>query len=501
MAEPSYSMPLDDILVLFSIDIKISSLVLDSRLVENGSLFFAYPGTTSDGRDFLLDAQEAGASAIVYEADNFELPDAISIPSFGVYKLRNMVGFVAHEFYRQPTSEMQVFGVTGTNGKTTCCYLLTQALNKLGMQAAMIGTIGIGPLDELSMVSQTTPDPISLHKQFAEFRDQGKTQVCMEVSSHALDQGRVNGVQFFCTLFTNLTHDHLDYHGDMQAYAAAKQTLFTEFSSELVITNAGDEFGAGLVDVADAEFIVSYGKNGDVRAEKATLQPLGIELLIEGNGVEFEAWTPLIGEVNVPNLEMLVATLLALSTSIEDIQRILSELRPAPGRMELYTADGQPSVIIDYAHTPDALEKALLSLKQHCQGRLWCVFGCGGDRDRDKRPVMGAMASKYADKLIVTNDNPRHESAEKIADDILAGIDGEVQVLLDRGEAISSSIEDADDSDWVLIAGKGHESTQQVNDEYREFSDRDYVSKILEFSKIIEPSSDSSFNDILGAEE
>lgn len=490
MAKPSYSMSLADILVLFSIasddEINISSLVLDSRQVTEGALFFAYPGTASDGRDFVLAAQEAGASAIVYEADNFELPDAISIPAFGVYQLRNMVGFVAHEFYRQPSSELQVFGVTGTNGKTTCCYLLTQALTELGMQAAMIGTIGVGKPDGLSTASMTTPDPISLHKQFAEFRDQGVTQVCMEVSSHALDQGRVTGVQFFCTLFTNLSHDHLDYHGDMQTYAAAKQKLFTEFSSELVVTNADDEFGASLVDTADAEFIVSYGKLGDVYAEEVTLHSTGIKMLIEGNGVEFDLSTPLIGEINIPNVEMLIATLLALSTSIDDIKRIVSKLRPAPGRMEFYSGVGQPSVIVDYAHTPDALEKALLSVKKHCQGRVWCVFGCGGDRDKAKRPVMGAAVEKYADKLVVTNDNPRHESAEKIADDILSGINGDVQVILDRAQAISLTIEQAHIEDWVLIAGKGHETTQQVNDEYREFSDRKTVQKVLQFSKIID---------------
>lgn len=490
MSSSSYSMSLADILVMFSIasddDITVSSLVLDSRLATEGSLFFAYPGSVSDGRDFVLAAQEAGASAIVYEADNFEVPDAISIPAFGVYQLRNMVGFVAHEFFRQPTSEMQVFGVTGTNGKTTCCYLLTQALIQLRMPAAMIGTIGFGSIESLSKTSQTTPDPISLHKQFAAFRDQGITQVCMEVSSHALDQGRVNGVQFFCTLFTNLSHDHLDYHGNMETYAAAKRKLFTEFSSELIVTNADDAFGVSLVDTADAEFIVSYGKLGDVYAEEVTLRDAGIEMLIEGNGVEFELSTPLIGEVNVPNIEMLVATLLALSTSIEDIQNIVAKLRPAPGRMELYAGFSQPSVIVDYAHTPDALEKALLSIKEHCQGRLWCVFGCGGDRDKDKRALMGAAAEKYADKLVVTNDNPRHESAEKIADDILRGINGDVEVILDRARAISTTIEQADAKDWVLIAGKGHETTQQVKEECRDFSDRDYVRKLLEFSKVID---------------
>jgi len=483
MAGSNYSMTLADILALFSIDhdsrVNISSLALDSRKVSAGALFFAYPGVAADGRDYVQAAQQAGAVAIIYEADGFVLPAAIDVPAFAVHQLQSMVGFVAHEFYRRPSTEMQVFGVTGTNGKTTCCYLLTQALTKMGMQAAMIGTIGFGKLNALSAISQTTPDPISVHKLLARLRDQGCTQVSMEVSSHALDQGRINGVQFFCALFTNLSHDHLDYHGDMQRYAAAKQKLFTQFACELVITNADDPFGASLVDVANAEFIVSYGQSGDVYADEVSLHSDGITLLIEGSGVEFELHTPLIGKVNIPNIEMLVATLLALSTSIEDIQGIVAELAPAPGRMELYTADDQPSVVVDYAHTPDALEKALLSVQEHCQGRLWCVFGCGGDRDKAKRPVMGTVAEKHADCLIVTNDNPRFESPEKIAEDILVGITGPAQIVLERDRAISAAVTQAHAEDWVLVAGKGHEATQQIGDEYRDFSDRDFVADLL----------------------
>lgn len=479
-------MALANLLALVNIasesELQISDITIDSRKVQAGSLFFAYPGVAADGRDFIVQAQASGAAAVLYDAAGFELPDDINIPAFAVANLQLQVGRIAHDFFGRACDEMQVFGVTGTNGKTTCCYLLTQALTDLGMQAAMIGTIGVGKLDDLQSAEQTTPDPISLHRSLAQLKSQGITQVCMEVSSHALDQGRVRGVEFFCTLFTNLSHDHLDYHGDMASYGLAKQRLFTDFHSELVVTNASDTLGASLIDVANAEFIVAYGAGGDVLADEVTLGASGIEFVFEGNGVEFSAVTPLIGAVNVPNIEMLVATLLALSTSIEDIQAILAKLRPAPGRMELYKTHASASVVVDYAHTPDALEKALLSVKEHCSGKLWCVFGCGGDRDQAKRAVMGAAADKHADVLLVTNDNPRSESPALIAEQIVGGIKGEHQVVLDRAEAIATAIISAAEIDWVLIAGKGHESTQQIGQDYLPFSDREQVAKALELA-------------------
>jgi len=410
----------------------------------SGSVFFAYPGVAQDGRDYIEAAQGVGVSAVVYEA-GFELPASITVPAFAVVDVQSLVGDVAHHFYQQPSSELQVFGVTGTNGKTTCCYLLTQALEMLELQAAMIGTIGVGKLSALDNSGHTTPDPITLHKLLAEFRDQGVTQVCMEVSSHALDQGRVNGVQFFCTLFTNLSHDHLDYHGDMDSYAASKRRLFTDFHSELVISNAGDAMGIGLIDIANADFIVRYGAGGDVLADDVELTSDGINLVIEGNGVEFELSTPLVGKVNL-------------------------------------RANNKASVVVDYAHTPDALEKALLSVKEHCDGELWCVFGCGGDRDQAKRELMGKVASKAADHVVITNDNPRSENPDHIAQAIAQGVSGDARIVLDRAEAIRTSIAQASENDWVLVAGKGHETTQTILDQVLPFSDRQHVMTALEVS-------------------
>ncbi len=482
-----YSMTLKELLNVFGIESasleKVSSITLDSRKASEGSVFFACKGHASDGRDYMLAAEKAGALAIVYEADDAKSVEGLNIPHFPVTGLNEMVGHAANIFYKEPSQELQVFGVTGTNGKTTCCYLLVQALTKLGMNAAMIGTIGVGPLDSLSSSGLTTPDPIAVQQALAQFRDAGMTQVCMEVSSHALDQGRVNGVQFFCCLFTNLSRDHLDYHGDMAGYGLAKQRLFTDFHSELTIANAADDLGARLVDVANSDFIVQYGSGGDVYAEDVELKESGIELVIEGSGVEFEIQTPLVGQVNIPNIEMLVATRLALSTDVAEIQRILAELNPAPGRMELYTNRGFARVVVDYAHTPDALEKALMSIDEHCSGKLWCVFGCGGDRDSGKRSQMGRLAEKYADYAIITNDNPRTEDPSRIAIDIASGMSGEgYDVILDRADAINYSIGNAKENDWVLVAGKGHETTQTIGADVVAFSDRQQVQRCLKLA-------------------
>ena len=470
---------LNSLQIVVAEECDIHSVCLDSRKVTTGSLFCAYPGDVADGRDFILQAQQQGAAAILYEPNAYKLPDVISIPAYAVSDLQSRVGVVAAEFYGHPSSELQVFGVTGTNGKTTCCTLLVQAFEFLGLQAGMIGTLGSGQLGQLSYGGQTTPDPINVQRILRQCVDQGITQVCMEVSSHALVQGRVSGVEFFCTLFTNLSHDHLDYHGDMQSYQNAKQRLFTSYVSELSIINAADKAGAKFLDAAMAEFVVSYGAGGDVFAEEVHLKDDGISLEIEGNGVSFELSSPLIGEINVPNLELLVSTLLALSTPIEQITQICRQLKPAPGRMELYKAAEGASVVVDFAHTPDALEKALNSVRQHCLGKLICVFGCGGDRDKAKRALMGDIADALADLIILTNDNPRSEDPNSIADDIVAGIKGDYLLELDRGAAIELAIRQANSKDWVLIAGKGHETTQEINGEINQFSDRLHVQSIL----------------------
>ncbi len=488
----TYSMALSELISALNIESEdqtlIKDLAIDSRRVSKGSAFIAYPGTLNDGRSYIQSAQESGASAILYERLNldgqeYELPEGISVPTIAVDNLRAYVGNLAHHFFKEPSSDIQVFGITGTNGKTTCCYLLTQALAGLGMRVAMIGTIGVGQLHSLVDSGHTTPDPISVHRLLALWRDQDVTQVCMEVSSHALDQDRIGGVQFFCTLFTNLSHDHLDYHGDMKSYADAKIKLFTDYGSELVITNADDEIGADLINIANSEFIASFGEKGDVCLKSRELLESGMTLLIEAGDAAFKVDTSLIGKVNIPNILLLVATLLSLSISVEEIQRVVHQVRSAPGRMELYKASSKSSVVVDYAHTPDALERALHSIIEHCRGRLLCVFGCGGDRDIAKRPLMGEIATRLADHVILTNDNPRSEKPEEIIADIKVGIlnkeSPNLEIIQDRKKAISSAIAQANDDDWILIAGKGHEKTQTIGSQVLKFSDREIVAEIL----------------------
>ena len=461
--------------------IRIDDLTIDSRAVKPGSLFCAYPGTHSDGRKYIANAVEAGAVAVLCEAADSQAIEC-DVPLITIVGLRAKVGLIANVFFDQPSTELQVFGVTGTNGKTTCCYLLTQAFSAMGMDAVMLGTLGSGRLNEISYKGLTTPDPVEVHRLLAQWRDQGVTQVAMEVSSHGLHQGRVAGVQFYCSLFTNLSHDHLDYHGDMQSYALAKRALFTEFPSELVVTNADDEFGASLIDVANSGFVASYSVNedaADVCLLDAKLHSDGMQLCIEAGDATLNLSTPLIGEVNIPNLLLLVTTLLALSVEVTQIEEIVANLSPAPGRMEVYVMHQGPRVVVDFAHTPDALDKALASVQKHCTGQLWCVFGCGGDRDRGKRPIMGAAAQRYADHIIVTNDNPRSEHPQAIADDIVAGIEGSAEVILDRASAIRAAIGKAKVGDWVLLAGRGHETLQQIGAEYLPFSDREFVTKIV----------------------
>lgn len=479
----TYSASLNSLLSVIGLQcddsVIITSLALDSRHVQPGALFFACKGHQANGHDYVLDAQAKGAVAILFDAKEVLCVEGLDVPSIAVEQVAEKVGVIADAFYQSPSKALQVFGITGTNGKTTCCHLLTQAFGLLGTNAAMIGTIGVGSLADLQDSDLTTPDAIQLHQTLARMRENGVTQVCMEVSSHALQQKRVAGIQFYAVMFTNLSHDHLDYHGDMAAYGLAKARLFRDYPSSLAITNATDELGAQLLDGADTEFAVSYGRGGDVYADEVTLTEDGIELLIEGNGVEFVVKTPLVGRVNVPNIELLVATLLGFSVEVAEIQRITTALRPVPGRMELYKTHRLPRVVVDYAHTPDALKKALDSIRAHCKGRLYCVFGAGGDRDQAKRAVMGKAANDGADVIIVTNDNPRSEDPMSIARAIVGGMDREATIILDRASAIRAAIEEAHADDWVLVAGKGHESTQEISGKKHAFSDREQVELAL----------------------
>jgi UDP-N-acetylmuramoyl-L-alanyl-D-glutamate--2,6-diaminopimelate ligase len=461
---------------------EVRGLQTDSRRVQPGDLFLALPGMLADGRDYIGDAVASGAGAIAYETDDgYRLPGA-PVPAFGVSGLRHQIGVIADRFYGAPSRRLVVVGVTGTNGKTTCTQLLAQALDQPPRRCAVIGTLGSGFPGALNASIHTTPDAVSVQRLLADFLDRGAAHVAMEVSSHALEQGRVNGVRFHVAVFTNLTRDHLDYHGDMTAYGQAKAKLFAHEGLKYAVINHDDDFGRRLLaDVGAPVTCLSYGiEGGDVRAREVRPSPEGLWLRIRTPHGETELRSPLIGHFNVYNLLAVLATLLALGMELRDAATRLARAQAPAGRAERFGgARGLPLVVVDYAHTPDALEKILTALREHTRGKLCCVFGCGGDRDRGKRPVMGDIAERLADVVLLTDDNPRHESGDAIIADIVGGMRAAPRIIRDRRNAIATAIEGAAEGDIVLIAGKGHEDYQQVGDERRPYSDRDTVRTLL----------------------
>ena len=461
---------------------EVRNLQTDSRRVQSGDLFLAVPGMVMDGRDYIGDAVASGAAAIVYETgDGFALR-AAPVPVFGVSGLRHKIGIIAERFYGSPSRRLVVIGVTGTNGKTTCTQLLAQALDQPPRRCAVIGTLGYGFPGALNASMHTTPDAMTVQRLLADFAEQGAVQVAMEVSSHALEQGRVNGVAFSVAVFTNLTRDHLDYHGDMQAYGKAKAGLFAMEGIKHAVINHDDPFGRSLLAGVDAQIrTLSYGiEGGDVRAREVRLLPDGLWLRVATPEGETELRSPLIGRFNAYNLLAVLATLLALGVKLGEAVTRLARAHAPAGRVERFGgARGLPLVVVDYAHTPDALEKILLALREHARGKLWCVFGCGGDRDRGKRPVMGGIAERLADRVVLTDDNPRHESGDAIIADILGGMNAAPPVIRERKAAIAEAIQHAGEADIVLIAGKGHEDYQQVGDTRLPYSDRDAVRELL----------------------
>ncbi|MGE5242042.1 MAG: UDP-N-acetylmuramoyl-L-alanyl-D-glutamate--2,6-diaminopimelate ligase [Bacteroidota bacterium] len=461
---------------------EIGSLQTDSRRVRPGDLFLALPGMVADGRDYIGDAVAGGAAAVVYESNDGFVVRGAPVPAFAVAELRRQIGFIADRFYGSPSRRLVVVGVTGTNGKTTCTQLLAQALDQPPRRCAVIGTLGSGFPGALNASLHTTPDAVTVQRLMAEFIERDATHVSMEVSSHALEQGRVNGVAFHVAVFTNLTRDHLDYHGDMESYGAAKAGLFAMEGLQHAVINHDDAFGRNLLAGMGSRIeTLSYGiEGGDVRTRELRLSPEGMHLRIATPAGDTELRSPLIGRFNAYNLLAVLATLLALGLEPEEAAARLAGAHAPSGRAERFGGmQGLPLVVIDYAHTPDALEKILLALREHARGKLWCVFGCGGDRDRGKRPVMGGIAERLSDVVVLTDDNPRHESGDAIIRDIVAGMTATPRIIRDRRRAIVEAIGRAGEGDIVLVAGKGHEDYQQVGDTRLPYSDRDAVRDIL----------------------
>ncbi len=462
-------------------ELPVAGVTLDSREVRPGWLFLAVPGTGRDGREFIPDALARGATAVLFEAAGGFAPAPSSAPTFPLPDLRRRVGLIAARYYGEPSRHLSVIGVTGTNGKTTCTHLLAQALDAPGRRCALIGTVGNGFPGALDAATHTTPDAVRLHGLLAEFARAGAVAVAMEVSSHALDQGRVAGVRYALALLTNLSHDHLDYHATMEAYGAAKARLFEAEGLRQAVINAEDPFGRTLIGrLAGRVPVASYGfHHGDFRAIEVRPSPAGLALRLAAPGAEVALESGLLGRFNAENLLAVFAALVTLGLTPAQAGARLTGVRAPAGRMERFGGGTQPLVIVDYAHSPDALEKALAALREHAAGRLLCVFGCGGERDRGKRPHMGAIAERLADEVILTDDNPRGEDGDAIINEIAAGMSGRAAVIRDRRAAIARALGRARAGDIVLVAGKGHEDYQQAGTERRPYSDRATVRELL----------------------
>ncbi|MBI1194445.1 MAG: UDP-N-acetylmuramoyl-L-alanyl-D-glutamate--2,6-diaminopimelate ligase [Gammaproteobacteria bacterium] len=486
-----------------SADRSVTGITLDSREARSGSVFLACPGHLSHGLLYARSAIEAGAAAVLYDAPpaGFE-PAALAspegVPVVRLPGLKQLLGPIAARFYGEPSRNRIVVGVTGTNGKTSCCHYLAQLWSGLGRNCGVMGTLGNGvwsdergELEAVTGNGRTTPDAVTVQAELARF---DCPVVAMEVSSHGLDQGRVNGVEFSGAVFTNLTRDHLDYHASMDAYADAKLRLFRNSSLKWVSVNLDDDFGSRVLEVVPASAkVVVYGvkvspqSSAETRghhwlwASKIVSDTKGSVLSVASSWGRFELQTTLIGHFNVGNVLAAAGVLLLSGVPLKAVVEGVACLRPVRGRMERFGGGERPLVVVDYAHTPDALEQVLKALREYTKGRLICVFGCGGDRDAGKRPEMGRAAEHYADRVVVTDDNPRSEDGDRIIEGILAGMlnPAGVQIERDREAAIRAAIGEANPGDIVLVAGKGHEVGQEVNGRVYPFSDRQQVSKCL----------------------
>ena len=470
----------------------VTGLSLDSREVRPGYLFLACQGHDHHGLKHLADARGRGAAAVAYDSAGIEacLPLPTDIPAFPVPELTAKAGFIAARFYADPTASQHVMAVTGTNGKTSVSLITAQSLAESGRACGVLGTVGFGAYGRLEEPTHTTPDAVNMQAWFARFRDQGLKHVSMEASSHALDQGRINGTRVEVAVFTNLTRDHLDYHGSMEAYGAAKRRLFELPGLKHAVINLDDAFGLALTGSLPAGVeCTGYTIEGHhspkgrtLMAEKLALNSGGLTFDVAGDFGRGHVDSRLLGRFNAQNLLAVQGALLALGMGFEESLRALNRAHTVPGRMECFGGGPErPLVVVDYAHTPDALEKALTAVRAHCRGQLWCVFGCGGERDRGKRPQMGAIAERLADRVLITDDNPRGEDGDAIVAEILAGMQrgNRAQVQRTRGEAVAQAVHAALPGDVVVVAGKGHETEQIIGGKSLHYSDRETVAGLF----------------------
>ena len=463
----------------------ITGLTDDSRRVRRGDLFLAVQGLQRHGLEFLPAVRAAGAAAVAWEPPyRGELPAEDKVLLLPVARLGHQLGVIGGRFYGQPSRRLQLVGITGTDGKTSCAHFIAQALNE-SAECGLLGTLGYGVYGQVSPARHTTPSALTLQYWLAQLQARGVRHVVMEVSSHALEQGRVAGLDFVLAVLTNLTRDHLDYHGSLAAYAAAKRRLFWEHKPAVAVLNLDDPFGGELAaSLPGSKVGYGFGKGAAIQldgflwGEDLELSATGLRLRVRSSWGEGTLSAGLLGRFNAHNLLAALASLVVLEIPFSEALERLSRVATVPGRMERLGGEaGQPVAVVDYAHTPHALEQVLAALREHACGRLWCVFGGGGDRDAGKRPLMGRVAERLADRMIITDDNPRTEDPQGIIRDILAGMANpdRAQVVRNRQEAIVRALSAAAPGDLVLIAGKGHEDYQLVGAERIPFSDRDVV--------------------------
>lgn len=478
------SSSLNKIFAHASSDLMIRELTLDSRKVRGGDLFLAVPGGRSDGRDHIVDALAHGAAAVAYEVEGAKVLPITDVPMIPVRGLAAQLSDIAGRFYGDPSRSLNMVGVTGTNGKTSVTQLVAQALDLLGQHCGIVGTLGTGFYGSLQSGRHTTPDPIAVQATLSDLKKAGARAIAIEVSSHGLDQGRATALAFDVAVLTNLSRDHLDYHGTMEAYGAAKAKLFAWSDLRCRVINIDDEFGRTLAAEKRESRLITYSledSSAYLYCRDAKFDDEGVRATLVTPQGQHLLRSSLLGRFNLSNVLGAVGALLGLDYALDEILKVLPKLEGPVGRMQRLGGGEKPLVVVDYAHTPDALEKVLTALRPHAKGRLLCLFGCGGDRDRGKRPLMAEVVERLADGVLVTDDNPRTEAPGQIFDDIRQGFSSELNVRFveGRGQAIAEIIASAEASDVIVLAGKGHEDYQEINDQRQPFSDLEEAAKAL----------------------
>lgn len=461
-------------------DVLVTGITDDSRRVTKGDVFVARPGGSHDGRLFIREvATRAAAILCESPAPNFD-PEALGVPLIELSDLQQRTGDIASRFFGRPSEKLRVVAVTGTNGKTSVTHYIAAAAAGLGVQCGVVGTLGSGKPGALTNPGLTTPDAITLQGSLASLVDQGCAMVAIEASSHGLAQGRLNGIAIDVGVFTNLTRDHMDYHDSPADYLQAKRRLFEFASVQTAIVNKDDPQFESIVPTALPTIYYGF-EDADITASAIRMRADGISFEVNSPWGKIHIDSGLLGRFNIANLLATTGVLGTLDFTATQIGEALASITNVDGRMQTLKSDGCPLVVIDYAHTPDALKHALQALREHCGGELWCVFGCGGDRDAGKRPMMGAVSESLSDHVVLTDDNPRHEKSMDIADQVLDGMQAaeDVEVMFPRERAIAYAISEAQEADVVVVAGKGHETYQDVSGTRQNYSDREVIARCL----------------------